>query len=77
MKFEIYNTTKSEKQPPVLLQLRESPIGVEVVVVDREGVIVTAGHLLTFTEKGRVRMQTGVNMGLGFVLNGIGEIEVQ
>ncbi len=77
MKFAIYNDDMTVPKPPTFLRLKERPNGIEVVAVDSKGNTVTAGHLLTFNEKGDIFPHRAIDSELGFDLDAMGRIKIQ
>jgi len=78
MKLNIYKETVAPEETEVCLRLVEfSGGGVSLKAVDRNGCTVPQGDLLTIGPDGTVRLNTSVNLTLGFPLTTEGRLSIK
>lgn len=76
MKLEIYHEEKETVvEEPVRLKLEKISGGVELVAVDKDGNVVSSGHLLFVSTNGTIKRWSHINDGLGFQLDADNKIK--
>jgi hypothetical protein len=76
MKFKVAGKREEREQVVTLGLIDDGNDEVIVAAVDADGDKITGGNLFIFKKSGKVYRCAHVSPGLGFCLNGLGEIEV-